>query len=155
MSTDTEKDWLQIGVKVNTPQGIQTVTRITEDDGVYVTCGNYCRTELSQVPEAFVPVVGEACEYTAIKSHNGEYSAVEAGRWYECKEIIAFHGGFVWTSDNGLRLLSNTIFRPIKTERERVIEWAMKEWMREDHSTTENLFGSMYDLGALTMPESK
>ena len=111
--------------------------------------------ELPQEPEQFVPKVGEACEYTAINSHNGEYSAVEAGRWYECKEIIAFHGGFVWTSDNGLRLLSNTLFRPIKTEREKVIEWAVKEWKREDYPAIGNFFGSMYDLGALTLPESK
>lgn len=79
--------------------------------------------ELPQEPEQYMPKVGEGCEYTAIRDGDGQYSSILAGTWYECTKIIAFHDGCVWTSDNGIRPLKNTIFRPIKTEREKVIGW--------------------------------
>ena len=47
----TEIDWLQVGVDVTTPRGIARVNRITEDDGVYTTLGNFCRSELGEEPE--------------------------------------------------------------------------------------------------------
>jgi len=42
-------DWLQVDREVITPDGVATVRRITEDDGVYTSKGNYCRTELKPI----------------------------------------------------------------------------------------------------------
>jgi len=102
---------------------------------------------LPQEPEQFVPKVGEECEinldfkwqtvYICGKNKGGAF-------------VFEDHRGYVDSS-----IAEITKFRPIKTEREKVIEWAVKEWKREDYPAIGNFFGSMYDLGALTLPESK
>ena len=105
--------------------------------------------EVVQEPEQFVPVVGEECEVW----HGDE--------WHTCLFLgVILYGDYGYQiiegefkgGMNGDKDLSH--FRTVKTYREKVIAWAMKEWMSKVHSTTENLFGSMYDLGALSMPEN-
>lgn len=61
-----------------------------------------------------LPPVGCRIEYTCKQTDAG-HPAIEAGKWYG-GAIIAYYGGGVWTSDNGIRHLSNTIFRPIRSE---------------------------------------
>ena len=66
-----------------------------------------------------LPPVGTVCQYTAIKQDSK--AAIIPGHWYR-GTIIAYHDGYVWTSDNGIRRLSNTKFRPLQTDRERTEE---------------------------------
>lgn len=65
-----------------------------------------------------LPKVGDIIEYSCV---HYESEGVKKGQWYR-GAVIAYHGGAVWTSDNGIRQLDNTIFRPIKSQRERAIE---------------------------------
>lgn len=64
-----------------------------------------------------LPPVGEKVLYTTTEHQEGKPS-IEVGKWY-LGTIIAYHNGFVWTSDNGLRMLRVTKFRPLKTEAEK------------------------------------
>lgn len=61
-----------------------------------------------------LPPVGCRIEYTCKQPDTG-HPAIEAGKWYG-GTIIAYYGEGVWTSDNGIRHLSNTIFRPLHSE---------------------------------------
>lgn len=61
-----------------------------------------------------LPPVGCRIEYTC-KQPDAGHPAIEAGKWYG-GTIIAYYGEGVWTSDNGIRHLSNTIFRPLRSE---------------------------------------
>jgi hypothetical protein len=70
-----------------------------------------------------LPPVGTECNYTA-KRHDF-HAAIVPGEYYYCK-IIAYYDGFVWTSDNGIRALENTIFRPIQSDRDKAIEEMVK-----------------------------
>ena len=58
-----------------------------------------------------LPVVGMEVLYTCINHQSGK-PVIEVGKWYS-GTVIAYHDGFVWTSDNGLRQLSNTKFKPL------------------------------------------
>lgn len=69
---------------------------------------------------ANLPPVGCRIEYTC-KQFSSHKPSIEEGCWYG-GTIIAYHDGFVWTSDNGLRPLDNTLFRPLRTEAERAID---------------------------------
>lgn len=70
-----------------------------------------------------LPPVGVRVQYTC-KKFNPHRPATEEGLWYE-GTVIAYHDGYVWTSDNGIRPLHNTNFRPIRTEAERKREEAV------------------------------
>lgn len=61
-----------------------------------------------------LPPVGCRVEYTCKQPDLG-HPAIEAGKWYG-GTIIAYYDECVWTSDNGIRHLSNTIFRPMRSE---------------------------------------
>lgn len=61
-----------------------------------------------------LPPVGCRVEYTCKQPDLG-HPAIEAGKWYG-GTIIAYYDECVWTSDNGIRHLSNTIFRTIRSE---------------------------------------
>ncbi|HHE5697781.1 TPA: hypothetical protein ACPEY2_001669 [Citrobacter amalonaticus] len=61
-----------------------------------------------------LPPVGCRVEYTCKQPDLG-HPAIEAGKWYG-GTIIAYYDECVWTSDNGIRHLSNTIFRPLRSE---------------------------------------
>lgn len=69
-----------------------------------------------------LPPVGQAIEYSCI-FFNPNRPAIEQGKWYK-GTIIAYYDECVWTSDNGIRPLDNTQFRPIRTEAERKREEA-------------------------------
>ena len=60
-----------------------------------------------------LPVVGMECCY----------SSLNRIVWNKCT-IIAYYDGFVWTSDNGIRQLSLTAFKPIdtRTDKEKAID---------------------------------
>lgn len=51
-----------------------------------------------------LPLVGMKCCY----------SSLAEVVWNICT-VIAYYDGYVWTSDNGIRMLSNTKFKPIDT----------------------------------------
>jgi len=101
--------------------------------------------------DPWLPEVGEECEYTALR--NDHKTSIEAGQWYHCKKIIAFHDGFVWTSDNGVRNLDNTIFRPLRTqsqiEREELIRIATQVLNHDDVITEMDAAEALYDAGML------
>ena len=106
--------------------------------------------ELPQEQE-YIPKVGDSCEYTAIRDGDGQYSAILAGIWYGCKKVIAFHDGHVWTSDNGIRPLKNTIFRPLKTEREKTVDAAIAVMNNSLDDSQQGWALALYDHGMLKM----
>lgn len=61
-----------------------------------------------------LPPVGCRVEYTC-KNPDIGHPSIEPGRWYG-GVIIAYYNECVWTSDNGVRHLSNTIFRPMRSK---------------------------------------
>ena len=96
-----------------------------------------------------LPPVGTKCEYAAIKQDSK--AAIIPGNWYS-GTIVAYYEGYVWTSDNGIRRLSNTRFRPLQTERERWIETAGKVAVGSRNHA--EFLGRLYDAGLAKMPES-
>ncbi len=109
-----DTDWLKKGVNVTTPKGIAEVRRITEDDGVYTSLGNFCRSELSEVKPEWVPEVGVDCE-------------VKIGRtWMKCKvDYICEQYIVVLTKDSngyGALVRGHYEFRQVKTQREELID---------------------------------
>lgn len=90
-----------------------------------------------------LPPVGLQIEYTCNKfsEHN---QAILEGYWY-IGTVIAYYEGFVWTSDNGIRPLHNTKFRPIRTEAERKREEAIKEIIDCSAVLLEPTAGLIYD----------
>lgn len=61
-----------------------------------------------------LPPAGCRVEYTC-KNPDIGHPSIEPGRWYG-GVIIAYYNECVWTSDNGVRHLSNTIFRPMRSK---------------------------------------
>lgn len=137
-----QEDWLQKGVKVITPSGTATVERITEDYGVLTSLGNFCRTELSQVPEQYKPVVGEECEFN--HPQFGWTGATMIGP-FKSQFVCAPNGGDFWGGD--LR-----DFRPIKTERQKIKEWV--ESKIDCQMDEAIMLTKLLDLRALIIPES-
>ena len=135
-----ETDWLKEGVNVTTPKGIAEVRRVTEDDGVYTSIGNFCRSELSEVKSKWKPEEGEWCE------------ARTSGKWRKVKtlnvdlgnDLMAF---YVPVTENGLsRLIWCDNYRPIKTQREEFIEEA-KSRIKNMDTDDIILAGKLYDAG--------
>ncbi len=135
-----------------TPRGEAEVYNITEDSGVMTSEGNYCRSELSQVPEQFVPKVGEECEVW-----HGDV-------WISCLflgEILYGDYGYQISSGeykgemNGDKQLGN--FRPIKTEREKVQEWVESrvDCLGDYALDQAILITKLLDLGCLVIPDDK
>lgn len=105
-----------------------------------------------------LPPVGEKIQY-ATTEYQEEKPSIEVGKWY-CGTVIAYHDGFVWTSDNGLRMLRVTKFRPLKTETEKERELLTQkviDCLNEDRdiyystgtSTLERIAGKLIDCGLL------
>lgn len=67
-----------------------------------------------------LPPVGCEVEYTA-KRYEEWKPAIKPGYYYR-GTIIAYNEGSVWTSDNGIRQLDNTLFRPIRSEEDRAVD---------------------------------
>ncbi len=101
-----------------------------------------------------LPPVGSRIQYSCIKFDENR-PAIESGKWYG-GTVIAYHDGAVWTSDNGIRHLSNTIFRPIRSPEDVVRDEAISEMVgiyfnhgipgkpnREDYES----MGALYDAG--------
>ena len=101
-----------------------------------------------------LPPVGEAVLYSTTRYQESK-PAIEIGNWYR-GIIIAYHDGFVWTSDNGIRSLEITKFRPIRTEREKAIEAALSVMSTKTISNTQRkTINKLYDAGLLRLPEDK
>jgi len=104
-----------------------------------------------------LPPVGEEIEYTTTKYQSGK-PAIEVGEWYFGK-IIAYHDEFVWTSDNGIRMLSVTKFRPIQSERDKVVDKACDivvahmGYQYEKDGLLVKLMNGLYDAGMLILPK--
>nr|DAP28044.1 MAG TPA: hypothetical protein [Caudoviricetes sp.] len=116
---------------------------------------------IGQAPETVwngegLPPVGCRIEYTCKQTDAG-HPAIEAGKWYG-GTIIAYYGEGVWTSDNGIRHLSNTIFRPIRSEeynkRYAAIE-ALFEILDAGVSTSQNSIDIYYAIAAGKIPGVK
>lgn len=61
------------------------------------------------------------------------YSSSSMVIWNKCT-VIAYYGGFVWTSDNGIRPLANTIFKPLsppKTDTEKAVDLIIDQTIKE------------------------
>lgn len=113
---------------------------------------------LPQEPDQFMPKVGEECEYNVEQPH--------LAPCFNKVTVIAIIGKRIYFYDNtddlqenGGREIYNTVkyldhFRPIKTEREKVIEWAY-EATSSYGTILDGVLGTLFDLGALTIPESK
>lgn len=100
-----------------------------------------------------LPPVGLRIEYTPIKQD--AKAAIVPGQWYRGK-IIAYHDGYVWTSDNGIRQIANTEFRPIRTDRDRWIEAAikaLKPTMGRFSEEKRGIAEMIYDAGLAKLPD--
>lgn len=115
--------------------------------------------ELPQEPEQFVPVVGEECEFNVhLESNPASFVVVTVisiieGRiyFYRKDQKLNSCGGRVIKSNNYYH-----DFRPIKTEREKVINAALNGLTGEfDGFVMDTVIGQLYDAGMLVMPESK
>jgi hypothetical protein len=99
-------------------------------------------TYMPKNTEVYMPKAGEECEYRLVEK--GEYRKV----FYIGLNRSGEH---VMDDDLGdLLQFSPCYFRPIKTDREEVVEWAMCEWEEGNHGKV--LLGRLYDLGALKIP---
>ena len=114
----------------------------------------YTETERSPLwmPGETLPPVGAECEYETTFFTIG---TIKTGR---CK-VIAYYGNKVWVDIAGqtefVISLDVIKFRPLKTERERVIEAAMRVGgLRKRHGAKE-IYGSLYDAGMLVIPEGE
>ena len=98
--------------------------------------------KLPQEPEAYMPKAGEECEMLIIK-------------WEPVMPL--FVGEQVVVVEIATAEISYSIsameFRPIKTEREKVIEWINSNIDNIDHYDSV-LIGRLYDAGALKMPDN-
>jgi hypothetical protein len=151
------KDWLQLYSEVKTPKGTATVTEITEDDGVFTTLGNYCRSELSPT-KAFVPEVGEWCEVES-DSRGVWLEAMYVGVDSVGSHVFDVDKRHLWRIDSVSKLV-----RPIKSEREKFIEAVSKILQLHDRDITElcnksvDMFRSqaeaLYDSGKFKLVET-
>jgi len=83
-------------------------------------------------------------EYTPI---NYGSLGVEVGKWYE-GVIIAYHGPHVWISDNGIRMIDNTKFRPIKSDRDKAIDEMKDIFNKKWHGfSLDDAMSALYDAG--------
>lgn len=82
-----------------------------------------------------LPPVGLRVEYTC-KKFSPSKEAIIPGNWYG-GTIIAYYDDCVWTSDNGIRPLDNTLFRQIRTEAERKREEVAESLIRFLDSKTD------------------
>lgn len=145
-----QKDWLQYGVKVETPRGTATVQSITEDDGVDTSMGNFCRSELNKVEVPYIPKVGEECEVL-----NSSFAHPE---WEKCTPHYIGEFKSIYTSESCKERVCEVVFlafRPVKSERERVIEWTEATIRMEfdEYPCTDELFGYLHKIGALKIPD--
>lgn len=103
-----------------------------------------------------LPPVGCRVEY-ACKQPDLGHPAIENGKWYG-GIIIAYYDDCVWTSDNGIRHLSNTIFRPIRTKADQKryasIE-ALFEILDAGVSTSQDAIDIYYAIAAGKIPGVK
>jgi len=86
--------------------------------------GELWKPPIGKIPEHMKEWDGEGLPPVGIQiEYCPDYStpATPAGRWYGAI-VVAYHGEHIWLSDNGVRLVSNLKFRPIKTPKERAIE---------------------------------
>lgn len=152
-------------------KGSEKDFEICDDDiiGVYATntSGLFYATKHSAVLDSWVlvserrpitepvfsvewlPPVGSRIQYSCIKFDDNR-PAIEFGKWYG-GTVIAYYEGFVWTSDNGIRRLDNTIFRPIKSPedvaRDEAIEAMILTVRSTDHTTLRSIVEILYDAG--------
>lgn len=91
-----------------------------------------------------LPPAGTTVEYTAIDYDHAK-PAIENGKWYR-GTIIAYYEGWVWTSDNGIRSVSNTAFRPIKSDRDKAVEDIIK-YLRITNQSDYEIAEKIYDAG--------
>lgn len=99
---------------------------------------------LPQNPEAYMPKVGEEClwfsDKTQVWTHTKLIAIHESSAWLEGEAVVSID-------------YSYEQFRPIKTEREKTEQWAFDQWLA--YNGTMNTFcGHLYNLGALTIPET-
>lgn len=92
------------------------------------------------------PPVGEVCEISPGKS----------GLWTEYK-VLAYYGIHAWiveagSLDPGTCLVGSCKFRPIQSQRDKVIEAAIFK-VRAHNWTYLEVIESLYDAGMLSMPE--
>jgi len=113
-----------------------------------------CLIKLPQEPEQYMPKVGDECEYVINDSDS----------WYKCQIFdIGQVGIYMYchhfdTSDYMYQWVrkATVAFRPIKTEREKVIEWAMDKVCEPLNILDDSkAMGHLYDLGALKIPDSE
>lgn len=103
-----------------------------------------------------LPPVGEKVLYTCVHTPS---LGVPKGEWVS-GTIIHYHDGFVWTSDNGLRALDNTKFRPLKSDRDKAIEAALLldpflPGTEFGILSRHDFCGVLFDAGLLRLPEDK
>ena len=91
-----------------------------------------------------LPPVGAKVQYQAKATDS--HVAIVSYCWY-AGTIIAYHDGAVWTSDNGIRQLDNTVFRPLKTEKEKFVERARELEVDGKESVSEYI-RRLFDNGA-------
>ncbi|MEH6451232.1 MAG: hypothetical protein V7765_21385 [Oleispira sp.] len=122
-------DWLQIDARVNTPKGVAVVNSISEDDGVYTSLGNFCRTEMSEYKHSV---------------HRRQEQQEDNAKWVPAGRCVHIYGGgmatrqeeevnivgidkdgfYVFQNDRSTCYYSDPAseFRPLKTDEQKAKE---------------------------------
>tara|TARA_R110000850_G_C9963662_1_gene464603 strand:+ start:276 stop:764 length:489 start_codon:yes stop_codon:yes gene_type:complete len=123
-------------------QQVMAMRNGSEDRWAYDSTELKDLIELPQEPEAYMPKAGEECEVES------DCRGVWKKAMYVGVDSIGSHvfdvdKRHLWRIDS-----IDILVRPIKTEREKVIEWASNIAPID----RDGVFGALYDLGALTIP---
>lgn len=151
-----KEDWLKVGGKVVTPNGVTKVLKITDDHGVFTKLGNYSRSELKEYieEEAFKPEMGKDCEVFIDlewvvccfvgRNFNGDYVFYK----YEGNNGAGFHP---------THSIEN--FRPLQTEKDKAKEAFIeacfsKSKRAQENNYITNIFEDLFNNG-FKAPEDK
>lgn len=127
--------WLHSGVCYSRPYDIIAYRPILEPQAEQVRGW--------RGPEDGLPPVGTVCE-----------RELAGGRWVKC-EILAADGGAVWvrTEKGHATFVDPSVFRPIRTDRDRWIEAAMNRGGLRTRDGAKEVYGKLFDAGLARLPD--
>lgn len=123
------------------------IAKYMADGNRVVTCEEYkealSASQKSEWNGEGLPPVGCRIEYTCTQPDIG-HPAIETGKWYS-GTVIAYYDGAVWTSDNGIRQLRNTTFRPIRSDADRKRDAAVSAMLNAQSYGGQDVYCDIYD----------
>lgn len=115
------------------------------------------QAKLSNDKPIFTQAMADAGELPPVGCsvmYKPDYSTAgtESGKWYFAEKVIAYYGGHVWLSDNGIRPVKSLSFKPVKNDREKAIDAALALDEYRDGlgmMSRKDFVGKLYDNGLL------